>query len=78
MLLSSLEGFSLPRTSEVGVEVGLSSPILKEFAEFLSLEQKNVLRPRWRKLALSWRIRLRSHVISQHDNEVEFIIDKHL
>ena len=69
VLLSSLEDFSLPLTSEIGVEGGLFSPTVKEFF-VLRTNLENVLRSRWRKLALSWRVRLRSHVISQHDNEV--------
>ena len=31
-----------------------------------------MLRPRWRKLCTELAHALRSHVISQHDNEVEF------
>ena len=37
VLLSSLEDFPLPLTSEVGVEGGLFSPIVKEIAEFFVL-----------------------------------------
>ena len=40
-------------------------------AALFSLDQKRVSTKR-RKLALSWCMRLRSHVSSQHDNEVEF------
>ena len=38
---SSLEGFSLPLTAEVRIEDGLHSSVVKNFAAFLSLEQKH-------------------------------------
>ena len=47
VLLSSLEDFSLPLAAEAEVEGGLSSPIVKNCAEFLSLEQKRA----WTKMA---------------------------